>query len=60
MFKLGDGKGDAQCFVKAIKGIFVQSRYSKEWPNKKNIKDYFKFLLHSLFHDYSGMVYDYN
>ncbi len=27
---------------------------------KKIVKDYFRFLLHSLFHDYNGLVYDYN
>ncbi len=38
-----------------------QSGYSKGWYNGKGIvKDYFGFLLHLLFHDYSGLVYDYN
>jgi hypothetical protein len=27
---------------------------------KKITKDYFGFLLHLLFHDYNGLVYDYN
>jgi hypothetical protein len=27
---------------------------------KKTTKDCFGFLLHSLFHDYKGLVYDYN
>jgi hypothetical protein len=27
---------------------------------KKTTKDYFGFLLHLLFHDYNGLVYDYN
>jgi hypothetical protein len=35
--------------------------YQKGWFNeKKTTKDYFGFLLHLLFHDYSGLVYDYN
>jgi hypothetical protein len=33
----------------------------KKWFNKKKIaKDYFEFLLQLLFHDYSGLVCDYN
>jgi hypothetical protein len=40
---------------------YSQSRYLKGQSNGKNtIKDYFGFLLHLLFHDYSGLVYDYN
>ncbi len=27
---------------------------------KKTWKDYFRFLLHLLFHDHNGLVYDYN
>ncbi len=27
---------------------------------KKTSKDYFRFLLHLLFHDHNGLVYDYN
>jgi hypothetical protein len=27
---------------------------------KKAAKDYFGFLLHLLFHNYSGLIYDYN
>ncbi len=26
----------------------------------KTTKDYFAFLLHLIFHDYNGLVYDYN
>jgi hypothetical protein len=41
-------------------GIFI-IRVSKKWFNKKKIaKDYFGFLLYLLFHDYNGLVYDYN
>jgi len=40
---------------------YSQSRYPKKWSNKKRtIKIYFGFLLHLLFHDYNGLVYDYN
>jgi hypothetical protein len=40
---------------------YSQSRYPKGRSNeKKTTKDYFEFLLHLLFHDYSGLVYDYN
>jgi len=40
---------------------YSQSRYPKGWFNGKMIaKDYFGFLLHLLFHDYNGLVYDYN
>jgi hypothetical protein len=43
------------------KGAYSQSKYPKGWSNeKKIIKDYFGFLLHLLFHDYSGLVYDYS
>lgn len=27
---------------------------------KKTSKDYFRFLLHLLYHDHNGLVYDYN
>jgi hypothetical protein len=38
-----------------------ESRYSKGRYNGKRIaKDYFGLLLHLLFCDYSGLVYDYN
>jgi hypothetical protein len=42
-------------------GIFIIMAPKKGWSNEKKIaKDYFGFLLHSLFYDYSGLVYDYN
>jgi hypothetical protein len=38
-----------------------QLRYPKGQCKEKRItKDYFGFLLHLLFHDYRGLVYDYN
>jgi hypothetical protein len=40
---------------------YSQLGYPKGLSNGKRIaKDYFGFLLHLLFHDYSGLVYDYN
>jgi hypothetical protein len=40
---------------------YSQLGYPKGQFNKKMIaKDYFGFLLHFLFHDYEGLVYDYN
>jgi hypothetical protein len=43
------------------KGAYSQSKYPKGRSNeKKTIKDYFGFLLHLLFYDYSGLVYDYS
>ncbi len=40
---------------------YSQSRYPKGWFNRKmTTKDYFGFLLHLLFHNYKGFVYDYN
>jgi hypothetical protein len=40
---------------------YSQSRYPTGWFNGKRIaKNYFGFLLHLLFHDYNGSVYDYN
>ncbi len=43
------------------KGPYSQSKYLKGWSNeKKTTKDYFGFLLHLLFHNYNGLVYDYN
>jgi hypothetical protein len=43
------------------KWAYSESRYPKWWFNEKTTtKDYFEFLLHLLFHDYSGLVYDYN
>jgi hypothetical protein len=40
---------------------YSQLGYPKGWSNKKRIaKDYFGFLLHLLFHDYIGLIYDYN
>ncbi len=44
-------------------GIWAYSQlgYLKGWSNGKRIgKDYFGFLLHLIFHDYSGLVHDYN
>jgi hypothetical protein len=42
------------------KRAYVQSGYPKEWSNGQMItKDYFGFLLHLLFHNYRGLVYDY-
>jgi len=39
---------------------YSQSRYPKGWFNKKKTtEDYFGFLLHLLFHDYGGFLYDY-
>jgi hypothetical protein len=46
-----------------MKSIWAYSQlgYPKGWSNGKKIaKDYFGFLLHLLFHDYSGLVYGYN
>jgi hypothetical protein len=38
-----------------------QLRYTKRQSNeKKNVKNYFEFLLYLLFHDYNGLVYHYN
>jgi hypothetical protein len=38
---------------------YSQLGYLKGWSNgKRTTKDYFGFLLHLLFHDYSGLVYD--
>jgi hypothetical protein len=46
---------------KYLPRAYSQSRYPKGWSNgKRTTKDYFGFLLHLLFHDYSGLVYDYN
>ncbi len=46
--------------VHALKA-YSQSIYPKGQSNKKRTtKDYFGFLLHFLFHDYSGLVYNYN
>jgi hypothetical protein len=40
---------------------YSQLGYLKGWSNEKRItKDYFGFLLHLLFYDYNGLVYDYN
>jgi len=40
---------------------YSQSGYPKGQSNEKRIaKDYFEFLLHLLFHNYSVLVYDYN
>ncbi len=40
---------------------YSQSRYPKgQFNKKKTSKDHFGFLLHLLFHDYGGLVYDYN
>jgi hypothetical protein len=40
---------------------YSQSGYPKGWLNgKMTPKDYFGFLLHLLFHDYSGLIYDYS
>ncbi len=62
MFKLGpDGKGDTWCLVKGHKGHILTIKVLKRMAKQKKIvKDYFRFLLHSLFHDYNGLVYDYN
>jgi hypothetical protein len=39
--------------------LFSFHPYQKGQSNEKKIaKDYFGFLLHLLFHDYSGLVYD--
>jgi hypothetical protein len=43
------------------KQAYSQSRYQKGQSNKKKTsKDHFGFLLHLLFHDYNGLMYDYN
>jgi hypothetical protein len=40
---------------------YSQSGYPKGRFNRKmTTKDYFGLLLHLLFHDYNGLVYDYN
>ncbi len=48
--------------TKGLKKAYSQSRHPKGWFNKKKktINDYFGFLLHLLFHDHNGLVYDYN
>jgi hypothetical protein len=46
---------------KYLPRAYSQSGYPKGRSNGKMIaKDYFEFLLHLLFHDYNGLVYDYN
>ncbi len=40
---------------------YSQLEYPKGWSNeKRTTKDYFGFLLHLLFHDYTKLLYDYN
>ncbi len=40
---------------------YSQLGYPKGWFNgKMTTKYYFGFLLHLLFHDYNGLVYNYN
>jgi len=40
---------------------YSQLGYPKGQSNeKRTTKDYFGFLLYLIFHDYSGLVYDYN
>jgi hypothetical protein len=45
------------------KWAYSQSGYPKGRSNEKGLqrttKDYFEFLLHLLFYDYCGLVYDY-
>jgi hypothetical protein len=39
----------------------IHNQGTQKDSNKKRIaKDYFEFLLHLLFHDYKGLLYDYN
>ncbi len=47
--------------TKGLKRVYSQSGYPKGWSNKKkDCKGLFWILLHLLFHDYNGLVYDYN
>jgi hypothetical protein len=40
---------------------YSQLGYPKGQSNRKRTtKDYFRFLLYLIFHDYDGLVYDYN
>jgi hypothetical protein len=44
-----------------INWAYSQLGCPKGWSNRKmTTKDYFQFLLHLLFHDYRGLIYDYN
>jgi hypothetical protein len=44
-----------------LSGAYSQSKYLKRQSNeKRTTKDYFGFLLHLLFHEYTRLVYDYN
>jgi hypothetical protein len=41
-------------------GAYSQSWYPKgRFNEKRTAKDYFGFLLHLLFYDYKGLLYDY-
>jgi hypothetical protein len=40
--------------------IHNQGTQKDSLTEKKTTKDYFRLLLHLLFHDYRGLVYDYN
>jgi len=40
--------------------IHNQGTQKESLMKKKTTKNYFGFLLHLLFYDYSGLVYDYN
>jgi hypothetical protein len=43
-----------------IIGAYSQLGYPKGWSNEKMTTIFFfDFLLHLLFHDYRGLVYDY-
>jgi hypothetical protein len=47
--------------IQLVDWAYSQSQYLKGWSNeKRTIKDSFSFLLHLFFHDYSGLIYDYN
>jgi hypothetical protein len=47
-------------FLYIFNWAYLQLGYQKGWFNRKDCKDYFGCLLHLLFHDYNGLVYDYN
>ncbi len=60
----GNETGHQSCQIVHLVGnrrAYSQLGYLKGWSNgKMTTKDYFGFLLHLLFHNYRGLVYNYN